>query len=270
MSEDNALIPTIATPPTLTVKRDARMRFEPQNLPELLTWAQTVAGSELVPSQYRGKPEDIIIAAQMGSSVGFNCGQSLQGIAVVNGRATIWGDAMLGLCLASPLCIEIEEDDPADIEKKESATCIAHRVNRKPVVRSFSKADAQRANLWTKKGPWTTNPWRMCQMRARAFACRDQFADLLRGLSMREEVEDYQLKTQQPLKVVLPKILGVTEDSVLRLISNATTIKQLEKAAVHATDLPDHSKAKVRDAYKERVTQLRSLGGTPQDTGSDR
>jgi hypothetical protein len=270
MGEDNALVPTIAAPPTLTVRRDARMRFEPQNLGELLTWAETIAGSDLVPKEYRGKPEDIIIAAQMGSTVGFNCGQSLQGIAVVNGRATIWGDAMLGLCLASPLCVEIEEDNPTDIEEKESATCIAHRVNRKPVVRTFSKADAERAHLWTKKGPWATNPWRMLQMRARSFACRDQFADILRGLSMREEVEDYQLNTQPPLKVVLPKMLGVTEESVLNIIASATNTKQLEKAAVQGAQLPDQSKAKVREAYKERVAQLRTVDVAPQDIEPNR
>jgi hypothetical protein len=38
----------------------------------------------------------------------------------------------------------------------------------------------------------------MLKMRARAFALRDGFADVLKGLSIKEEVEDYQIKGDTP------------------------------------------------------------------------
>ena len=59
----------------------------------------------------------------------------------------------------------------------------------KPIRRSFSVIDAKRAGLWKKEGPWLDYPKRMLQMRARAFALRDAFADVLGGLYVREEIE---------------------------------------------------------------------------------
>ena len=42
-----------------------------------------------------------------------------------------------------------------------------------------------------KQGPWTQYPKRMRQMRARAFALRDVFADILKGMPIAEELQDY-------------------------------------------------------------------------------
>lgn len=46
------------------------------------------------------------------------------------------------------------------------------------------------AGLWGKQGPWKTNPRRMLQMRARAFAGRDAVPDVLKGLAVAEEAID--------------------------------------------------------------------------------
>jgi hypothetical protein len=51
-------------------------------------------------------------------------------------------------------------------------------------------ADAKRAGVWGKAGPWTQYPKRMLGIRARSFALRDVFPDVLGGLDIREEVED--------------------------------------------------------------------------------
>jgi hypothetical protein len=53
-------------------------------------------------------------------------------------------------------------------------------------------ADAKAAGLWAKGGPWTQYPKRMLAMRARGFALRNAFADVLRGLVTAEEAGDYQ------------------------------------------------------------------------------
>ena len=71
------------------------------------------------------------------------------------------------------------------------AVCIAHRKGRKPVTATFSVEDAKRAGLWGKQGPWQAYPKRMLQMRARGFALRDAFPDVLKGLITAEEAQDY-------------------------------------------------------------------------------
>ena len=67
---------------------------------------------------------------------------------------------------------------------------MAQRKGRKPVVAKFSVEDAKRAGLWGKTGPWQAYPKRMMQMRARGFALRDAFADVLKGLMTVEEAWD--------------------------------------------------------------------------------
>jgi hypothetical protein len=67
------------------------------------------AKSQLVPKEYRNQPEEITLAMQLGSEVGSHPMQSLQNIAVINGRPAVWGDALPGLCKASPLYDDIIE-----------------------------------------------------------------------------------------------------------------------------------------------------------------
>jgi len=68
------------------------------------------------------------------------------------------------------------------------AICTVRREGRsEPVIGTFSVDDAKRAGLWQKPGPWTDYPNRMLTMRARAFALRDAFPDVLAGLYIREE-----------------------------------------------------------------------------------
>src|ERR1700690_1094889 len=72
------------------------------------------------------------------------------------------------------------------------AICTMRRRDRAtPIVTRFSMAMAERAGLTRSEGPWQTYPERMLRMRARSWTMRDGFADVLRGLQLREEVEDY-------------------------------------------------------------------------------
>ncbi|MEG7660792.1 hypothetical protein, partial [Listeria monocytogenes] len=78
-------------------------------------------------------------------------------IAVINGNPSLWGDGALALVLASNLVEDMDESDDG-----ETATCIIKRAGRATaIVRSFSNADAQKAGLKGKAGPWTQYPARM-------------------------------------------------------------------------------------------------------------
>ena len=179
---------------------------------DLWRFAQMVAKSGLAPEAKKGvpmTPEQIFVATQHGAELGLAPMQSIQGIAVINGRPSVWGDTLLALVLASPLCAWIEEwTEGRDSEMV--AVCITQRRGRpKPVERRFSVNDAKKAGLWGKQGPWQTNPKRMLQMRARAFDLRDTYADLLKGLSVAEEVLDYgACETFDPTKVEPDKPRG--------------------------------------------------------------
>jgi hypothetical protein len=170
--------------------------MELKDFAELERWAERAARSDMVPYGYKGKPDNIILAVQMGMELGLRPMQSLANIAIIQGRASVWGDAMLALCKMHPDYVSTEEKVTGEGENM-VARCVCVRRGEPPVVQTYSVADAKTAKLWGKKGregqdtPWITNPKRMLQMRARGFALRDAFPDKLRGLISAEEVSDY-------------------------------------------------------------------------------
>ncbi len=165
------------------------MVLRPQTFDQLVRFSEMAASSQMVPRDYLGKPTNIMVAVQMGSEIGLAPMQALQNIAVINGRPSVWGDAMLALCKAHPAWGGIKEMiDGTDTDMV--AVCEIHRKGDHPVISTFSVDDAKKANLWGKTGPWQQYPKRMLQMRARGFALRDAFPDALKGLISAEEAQD--------------------------------------------------------------------------------
>ncbi|OGQ23544.1 MAG: hypothetical protein A3I05_08775 [Deltaproteobacteria bacterium RIFCSPLOWO2_02_FULL_44_10] len=178
----------------------------PRNIDELLKIAQIFSRSDLVPREYKGKPENVVLAIQMGSELGLAPLQALQNIAVINGRPCLWGDAMLALVQASGKLEYIRE-----WTEEKSAHCVIKRKGYpEEYEKIFSDEDAQRAGLLQKPGPWQEYRDRQRQMRARSFALRDQFADVLRGLSSIEEVQDSPDPEMQNVSRQFKKMTGKT------------------------------------------------------------
>ena len=154
-------------------------------------FATMVAKSDFAPKDFKGKPESCLLAIQHGSEIGLSPMQSLQNIACINGRPAIWGDAALAVAMASPVCESVTETIDGEGDNM-VATCTAKRRGyEKPTVVRFSVADAKKAGLWGKSGPWSQYSKRMLQLRARGFALRDAFPDVLKGLVTAEEAQDY-------------------------------------------------------------------------------
>lgn len=173
--------------PAQTGMNISSFSIQPTNFSELLKYADVLARSDMVPKDFKGKPENCLIAIQMGAEIGLKPMQAIQNIAVINGRPCIWGDLIPAIMQASGELEYMDETDDGNV-----ATCRIKRRGQPEVVRTFSKEDAKRAGLAGKAGPWTNYEPRMRQMRARGFAARDSFADKLKGLQMAEEVRDYE------------------------------------------------------------------------------
>ncbi len=164
--------------------------MQPKDLGETMELSRLLSNSGMVPPDYQGNPGNVFVALQMGAELGLAPMQAIQNIAVINGRPSLWGDAMLAVVMAHPAYQSIEEMDLAAITEVGYATCILSRKGAKPHTSTFSVEDAQTAGLWKKKGPWTQYPSRMLLLRARAFACRNVFPDALRGIRCVEEDRD--------------------------------------------------------------------------------
>jgi hypothetical protein len=162
-----------------------------QSVTDAMKFSETVANSDFAPKDFRGKPASCMLAIQCGAEIGLAPLQSLQSIAVVNGRPSVYGDAALAVCKASAVCEYVIESIEGEGDQM-VATCTAQRRGYpQPTVVKFTVADAKKASLWGKSGPWTQYPRRMLQMRARGFALRDAFPDVLKGLVTAEEAFDY-------------------------------------------------------------------------------
>lgn len=165
----------------------------PTNLTEAMQLAEILAQSTIVPKDYQRNPGNILVAIQWGAELGLAPMQAMQNIATINGRPSIWGDAMLALVKSSPEFVSIKEEYAGEGNNL-TAICTVKRRNTDGTVdehtATFSMEDAKTAGLLGKQGPWTQYPKRMLQMRARGYALRDMFPDVLKGLRTTEEVRD--------------------------------------------------------------------------------
>jgi len=152
------------------------------------TFANAIVKANLQP---RGMtPPQVLIALQMGAEIGLPPMQALKNIAVINGRPTIWGDALLAIAYSKGLIEDINETITTQNDETIATCTIKRRGNTTPTTRTFTSVDARRAGLWGKTGPWTQYPNRMLQMRARGFALRDAVPDALGGFTLAEEAQD--------------------------------------------------------------------------------
>lgn len=216
--------------------------LRPKDMEEAMKIATMVSNSLLAPKDFRGKPEDTLVAMMLGNELGLNPMQAIQNIAVINGRPSIYGDALLALVQNHPTFESINESFD-DVTM--TATCKVKRRGCEAAIVTFSQADASTAGLWAKAGPWTNYPKRMLQMRARGFALRDQFSDALSGLITREEAMDIPLKEINPL-----------ENS-----EQTTHVAEVKRADL----LPEYPAADFAKRLNKRVDLINSGEKTPED-----
>lgn len=167
------------------------------NFTQLWELSQIFAASGMVPKDYIGKPAAVFVAINMGAEIGLSPTTSVQNIAVINGRPSIYGDIALGLVRASGQLTGFTEMFEGKFpDNTFRAVCTVKRGNE-TIIREFTIEDARVAGKWVYPNsgvtPWHTAPKRMLQMRARGFALRDAFGDVLKGISMTEEIQDYDI-----------------------------------------------------------------------------
>ncbi len=183
----------------------SRTSLVPTNLGEAMEFSKVLSQSAMIPRDYQGKPANVLVAVQWGMELGLAPMQALQNIAVINGKPSVYGDALLAMVRADTRCRGVKER----IEGKGDdrvAICTIFRMHIdgdvEEIERSFSVSDAKQANLWGKPGPWKMYTERMMQHRARGNAIRDAFPDVIKGLITVEEAQDY--PAEKPVKSVQP------------------------------------------------------------------
>ena len=167
------------------------------NFEEAMKIANMLAGSKLVPQQYQGHPEDVLIACSWGESLGLKPLSALNAIAVVNGRPQLFGDALKALIMKHGT-IEDNWDNEQGVW-----TMTAHRKGFPDVTWSYGYNDAIAAGhvsynpqsntfgLGARKSEaWVKYTKRMCQLKCRNFVIRDAFPDVIQGIDIEGSDDD--------------------------------------------------------------------------------
>lgn len=185
----------------IRVQRGEGARFD--TMQDVWRFAEFASRFGMVPSSFkdgdgRWNLGAITVALVKGLELDMKPTQALQSIYVVNQQPALWGDALPGLVLASRKVDDwteamegtpYEDDYAAVVNLKRKGIASTH-------TERFTVGMAKTAKLWgktTRKGqptPWVTSPDRMLTMRARGYAFRMLFADVLKGLGVAEELQD--------------------------------------------------------------------------------
>lgn len=173
------------------------------SLGDMMRLAETLAQSTMIPRDYQRNPANCLVAIQWGSEIGLGPLQAMQNVAVINGRPSVWGDAAAALVKGHPAYEWMREGVSGDGDAR-VGWCEIKRRGHDPERREFSVAQAKKAGLWGKAGPWQSYPDRMLQLRARGFALRDVFPDALRGVITAEEAQDMPPDEPRVVGVVTP------------------------------------------------------------------
>ena len=191
-------------PPTKTIVPFGKQGVELTTLEDAFRFATAVSKSGFAPKGVE-TPEAILIAVQFGAELGLTPMAALQSLAIINGRPSIYGDAALALVRSSGYLESYTQSTTGEGDNQKARVEVK-RKGEQPIVAEFSVADAKKAGLWGKAGPWTQYASRMLMWRARGFALRDAFGDVLRGLGTVEENQDLDHDTRlKAAKPVFPK-----------------------------------------------------------------
>lgn len=204
----------------------------PQSIDEAYRLSQALArGGDMVPKHFQDKPEQIMAAVLRGMEVGLAPMQALSNIAVINGRATIWGDAIPALMQRKGHQIDVQVTGEG--EGMVATATLIRADTGQTIVRTFSVEDAKKAGLWGKQGPWQQYPKRMLSHRARAWAVRDGAADALMGLEVAEEQQDV------PMRDVTPREPGGFAQKAVAARAPVDTPEPEEAAPTPAESVPE-------------------------------
>ena len=237
----------------------------PTNIEEAFRISQAIAMSHMAPmigpknNRRPMGPEEVMATIMAGMEVGMKPMASLRAITLINGRPCFWGDGQLAIVQAHPDYAGMTEEYD---EETETATCTVSRFIDGAVpetIRTFSRKDAEKANLWGKPGPWQEYPKRMLQHRARGFALRDAFSDALMGILSEAEAKD-----TPPDPDDLPMIEGdIVKDSP----DDPTPYEEVDKIEVTSDGGQTYDSPQQDYEWENKDVQADRPDGDSEETG---
>lgn len=196
---------TAVAPVTTTPKAVGPRGVEVTSIDDLKALAQTVISSRLAPAGVE-TPAQAFIAIQTGLEAGFTPMQGLRAVAVIGNRPSWLGKAALALVRQRGMLKQsptrkyeggFDESKKGLARYADDYTCtvtVWRQGDPEPHSFEYSVDDAKMAGLWNpgnNRKPWATAPKRMLYWRAIGQAMDELFSDVLLGLPLFENAQDF-------------------------------------------------------------------------------
>lgn len=212
MSNETAISTEVITP-TQVIPREAQFSLVPRSYAELEQVALRLSESALIPTSLKSKPGDIIVAMETLRTLGVNPIAGLQGVVVINGRVSLFGEWWLGLVQSSPVYAGQKEE--WDEATKTATVYFWRKGVAEPFVGTFSEADATKGGLMG-RDTYKTFPKDMITWRARHRAGAAAFSDVLHGILPSQVAADYP-PPDQPVPVPAPPAMPHRKSDTVRI-----------------------------------------------------
>jgi hypothetical protein len=188
--------------------------FQPASMEEALSLSRQLAPSALLPKALQGKAGDVLIVLMTGRELGLAPMQALRSINVIDGKAVMAADLMVGLCLRQKFCeyFRLVESTAqfATYETKRAG-------NPAPTRLTWKIEQAAKANLLGKFN-WKSYPEAMLQARCKSALARAVYPDVLAGVYDFEEMNEEPV-AEEPgpprVEAPAPKLARGTEEAAV-------------------------------------------------------
>lgn len=201
----------------MPTKKSTDIAVQPQNLPgkmgEMMSMANILAKSGVVPASYAGRPEAIFAVVQYGKEFGIPPMTALQNMAFINGKPSMGTDLLAALAHRHPewagYTVLTYTEQKCEVVVRRLPKGAKTPVEFKG---SFTIDEARAAGLIKAGGAWDKWKRRMLKHRAMSFALRDAFPDILAGTYTYEEMEPDRFAANQDIEM---RVLDEVEASIL-------------------------------------------------------
>jgi hypothetical protein len=230
-------------------------------LDNALKIAEKMCRTDLCPAQFKDKPNEALAAIMYGKELGFEPMQSLNCINIINGKASLSIDGLLGLAQAHPEWNGIETKQlgtkkdgkcSKDYGFQVSVSRMGKDGKPKSYTEKFDVSDAVRASLWG-NGAWKTYPDRMLKIRAMGFALRTSFQDAIKGTIDTVEAQDYDSIPGRSIKPPINTNPKITVQPSINQKKDADDAKNVEFRPIQGNPEKMSAKrflVKIRDTWQ--------------------
>lgn len=163
----------------------------PNNFEQAMKMASFLAGSRLIPKEFRGEPQNCLIALYMSATLKVSPFEVMKGTYIVNGTPAFSAKFAIALANRSGVFDTRLMGETTGKNSDDLKVRVHTSIKDEKISCSFSLAQAKKAGWYDKPTSyWKVDPEQMCFYRASLALIRRYAPEILMGMYVEEELED--------------------------------------------------------------------------------